>query len=63
MAAAIATVNVDCPRCADPTTLNVEATPLPPKPGAKTAKLDLKVVDLADRFAEHYQAAGHTTCP
>lgn len=59
MAAAIATVDIDCPRCDNPITCNVEATPRAPKPGAKTA--DFRVVDLADRFAEHYETAGHTT--
>lgn len=61
--AAIGTIDIDCPRCDDPITCNVQATPLPPKPGANTADVSLRVTDLADRFAEHYQAAGHTTLP
>lgn len=58
---AIATANVDCPRCDDTITVNVETTMRPPKPGAKTAQADLRIVDLAERFTEHYQAAGHAS--
>lgn len=58
---AAGTATVDCPRCDDPITVTIEAKTSTPKPGAKTAAVDLHVVDLADRFAEHYQAAGHTS--
>jgi hypothetical protein len=61
---AVGTVDVDCPRCDQQITCSVEATPRPLKPGRRkpdsAAHLDLRVVDLADRFAEHYEAAGHT---
>jgi hypothetical protein len=60
----VTTVDIDCPRCDDKITCSVEATPRAPKPGhpeADTLNLDLRVVDLANRFAEHYEAAGHTT--
>lgn len=58
---AIATARVDCPRCDDQIAVSVETTLRPPKPGTKTAQADLRVVNLAERFAEHYQAAGHTS--
>lgn len=60
--APLGTAEVDCPRagCDDKITVTLEAgTPKPPKPGAKSVKVPVRIADLADRFAEHYQAAGH----
>jgi hypothetical protein len=59
-ATAIATVDVDCPRCDSAITCHVVGTPQKPKPGA-TTKVSMRITDLADRLAEHYVAAGHTT--
>lgn len=61
---AAGTATVDCPRCDDKIKVAIELAPPTPKPGAKIADVDVHVLDLADRFAEHYQAAGHTgECP
>lgn len=59
MMPAIATVDIDCPRCDDKITCNLEAIPEPSKPGTKTADIKVRVVDLADKFKAHYTAAGH----
>lgn len=59
MAAPVATIDVDCPRCDAPITCAVKATPRPTKLGSKTADFNLRITDLADRFAEHYRSAGH----
>lgn len=58
--AALGTAAVDCPRCDDQFDVTIEAgEPETPKPGAKTATVPIRIVDLADRFAEHYTKAGH----
>jgi hypothetical protein len=52
-------IGVACPRCALDIACTVEVKLLA-KPGTKGVP-ELRLVDLADRFAEHYKAAGHTT--
>ena len=60
--AALGTAEVDCPRCDDKIVVTIEAgTPETSKPGAKTIPVPVRIVDLADRFAEHYETAGHTS--
>lgn len=62
--ASLGTAAVDCPRCDDKIHVTLEAgEATTPKPGAKTVDLPIRIVDLADRFAEHYQTAGHVECP
>lgn len=56
---AIATIDIDCPRCDDTITCNLEAIPEPAKPGAKTADFKVRITDLADKFKAHYLEAGH----
>lgn len=46
-------IGVKCPRCEDDIMCTVEVRLLT---GHRT---DMRLVDLADRFAEHYVAAGH----
>lgn len=46
---AIATVDIDCPRCDDKITCNLEAIPEPAKPGAKTADVGIEVIAWATR--------------
>lgn len=46
-------IGVKCPRCADDITCTVEVKLLT---GHRT---EMRLVDLADRFAEHYRDAGH----
>lgn len=47
-------IGVRCPRCEDDIMCTVEVRLLT---GNRT---DIRVVDLADRFAEHYVEAGHS---
>lgn len=57
--AAIATVDIDCPRpsCTDAIACDVVPEQLPPKPGATTADFKMRVPDLADKLAAHYREA------
>jgi hypothetical protein len=57
------TVNVACPRCAADIvcTLEIKGGNTGPKPGGIHLDVSANVVDLAARFADHYEAAGHIT--
>ena len=46
-------IGVACPRCSDDIMCTVEVKLL------TGHRADMRLVDLADRFAEHYVAAGH----
>ncbi|SRX93576.1 hypothetical protein MSP7336_01815 [Mycobacterium shimoidei] len=59
MAAIPSTVDIDCPRCHTNIQCALEVKALPPKPGTNKAQLQVRVADLAERFAEHYKQAGH----
>jgi len=61
MAAAPTTVDIDCPRpdCEHRITVPLEVTTAPPKPGARTAPVNVRVRrdELSTRMAEHYRDA------
>jgi hypothetical protein len=54
-------IGVKCPRCAEDIECTVEVKRVPGKGGS--AVTDMRLVDLAERFAEHYLMAGHTPAP
>jgi hypothetical protein len=50
------TVAVACPRCGDDITCTLEAVPVPSDdPKRTSAVFEVRVPDLGDRFAAHYE--------
>lgn len=52
-------IAVACPRCTGDIMCTVEAR-IVPGPHGGSGVADLRITDLADRFAEHYVQAGHS---
>jgi hypothetical protein len=55
----LGTVNIDCPRpeCGDAIICDVHGETEPPKPGATSVKMKMRVTDFADKMAAHYRDA------
>lgn len=63
MMASIGTVGVKCPRCDSDIKCALEGEIALAVPGVTEATMNVRVTDLADRFSEHYVAAGHVEMP